>query len=66
MGKGCRGEAAASPKIWAVQIFWAAREIWAESIFKEVAFFFYVRIDLLHMLAYVSASYDPRFFSTVS
>ena len=52
MGKGRRGEAAASPKIW------------AEPIFKEVAF--HVRIFLLDMLVYVSASYDPRFFSTVS
>ena len=26
----------------------------------------YVRIFSIHMLAYVSASYDPRFFSTVS
>ena len=31
MGRGGAGRAAAPPKFWATQFFWAAREIWAKS-----------------------------------
>ena len=29
------------PKVWATKIFWAAREIWAKPVFKEVSMFFF-------------------------
>ena len=41
---GGAGGAAAPPKFWAIQIFWAAREIWAKPVFKDV-FKFFIEID---------------------
>ena len=41
---GGTGGAAAPPKFWAIQIFWAAREIWAKPVFKDV-FKFFIEID---------------------
>ena len=34
-GGGARG-AAAPPKFWVTQVFWAGREIWAKPVFKDV------------------------------
>ena len=38
-GQGARG-GCSLPKFWATQIFWAAREIWAKPVFKDVSMFF--------------------------
>ena len=38
------GAAAPPPKFWTIQIFWAAREIWAKPVFKDV-FKFFIEID---------------------
>ena len=58
----CRwGWGAATPpyprplKFWATQIFWAAREIWADQIFAKVSmfrfvFFFFVRVTFYFKL----------------
>ena len=43
-GRGDWGAAAPAPpkkKIGATRIFWAAREIWARPVFKEVCMFFF-------------------------
>ena len=40
---GARG-AAAPPKFWVTQVFWAGREIWAKPVFKDVVKFFLFRI----------------------
>ena len=32
------------PKFWAIQTFWAARQIWAKPVFKDV-FKFFIEID---------------------
>ena len=36
IGVRAGGAAAATPKFWATQIFWAAREIWTKPVFKDV------------------------------
>ena len=41
LGLGCSPP---PPKFWAIQIFWAAREIWAKPVFKDV-FKFFIEID---------------------
>lgn len=61
MGKGCRLQL--PPKLGQLRFFGQQEKFGQSQFLKK--FFFYVRIDLLHMLAYASASYDPRFFSTV-
>ena len=41
------------PKKWgATQTFWAAREIWAKPVFKEVSMFFYYleEIDIFYFI----------------
>ena len=43
---GAGGGAAAPPKFWVTQIFWAAREIWAKPVFKEVSIFFFEGIHI--------------------
>ena len=36
-------------KVWATQIFWAEREIWAKPVFKEVSMlFFFEEIDIFY------------------
>ena len=42
---GGAGGAAAPPKFWATQIFWAEREIWAKPVFKEVSMFVFFGRD---------------------
>ena len=43
------GGAAAPPKFWATQIFWAAKEIWAKPVLKEVSvFLFFEEIDIFY------------------
>ena len=37
-GRGGEG-GCSPPKFWATQIFWAAREIWAKPVFKDVSMF---------------------------
>ena len=36
MNIGVWAGGAGPPKFWATQIFWAAREIWAKPVFKDV------------------------------
>ena len=37
------------PKFWATQIFWAAKEIWAKPVLKEVSvFLFFEEIDIFY------------------
>ena len=37
------------PKFWASQLFWAAKEIWAKPVFKEVSMFlFFEEIDIFY------------------
>ena len=46
---GGAGGAAAPPKFWATQIFWAAKEIWAKPVLKEVSMFlFFEEIDIFY------------------
>ena len=41
--------AAAPPKFWATQIFWAAKEIWAKPVLKKVSMFlFFEEIDIFY------------------
>ena len=63
--RGAGGRLQLPPKFGQFRFF-GQQEKFGQSQFLKKLFFFYVKIDLLHMLAYVSASYDPRFFSTVS
>ena len=47
-GRGGEG-GCSPPKFWATQIFWAAREIWAKPVFKEVSvLFFSEEIDIFY------------------
>ena len=38
---GWEAQPSPPPKLWATQIFWAARQIGAKPCFKEVSMFFY-------------------------
>ena len=40
-GGGAGGLQPPPPKVWATQFFWAAREIWAKPVFKEVSMLFF-------------------------
>ena len=47
-GRGGEG-GCSPPKVWATQIFWAEREIWAKPVFKEVSMlFFFEEIDIFY------------------
>ena len=42
-------ESCSPPKFWATQIFWAAKEIWAKPVLKEVSMFlFFEEIDIFY------------------
>ena len=46
---GGAGGAAAPPKFWTTQIFWAAKKIWPKPVLKEVSMFlFFEEIDIFY------------------